>query len=62
MRFHFHSLRPILCTKERVSLRAKPSLPYYTRKGGYGNLVALNFDSKEIVIQSVMDEVNFKGI
>jgi len=35
---------------------------YFTRKAGYGNLVALNLDNMEITIQSVMDEVNYKGV
>jgi len=35
---------------------------YFTRKAGYGNLIALNTDSMEYVIQSVMDEVTYKGV
>ncbi len=35
---------------------------YFTRKAGYGNLVALNIDTMEYAIQSVMDEVNYKGV
>ena len=35
---------------------------YFTRKAGYGNLVALNLDAMEYTIQSVMDEVNYKGV
>ena len=34
---------------------------YFTRKAGYGNLVALNVNNMEYTIQSVMDEVNYKG-
>ena len=35
---------------------------YFTRKAGYGNLVALNLDTMEYVVQSVMDEVIYKGV
>ena len=34
---------------------------YFSRKAGYGNLVALNLNKMEYVVQSVMDEVNYKG-
>jgi len=35
---------------------------YFTRKAGYGNLVALNLDTMEYAIQSAMDEVTYKGV
>ncbi len=35
---------------------------YFTRKAGYGNLLALNLDNMEYAIQSVMDEVTYKGV
>jgi serine/threonine protein phosphatase 1 len=34
---------------------------YFPRKAGYGNLVALNLDSMEYVVQSLMEEVNYNG-
>ena len=35
---------------------------YFTRKAGYGNLLGLNLDTMEYAIQSVMDEVTYKGV
>jgi len=35
---------------------------YFTRKAGYGNLLALNLETMEYAIQSVMDEVTYKGV
>ncbi len=35
---------------------------YFSRKAGYGNLVALNLNTMVYVVQSLMDEVNYKGV
>jgi serine/threonine protein phosphatase 1 len=35
---------------------------YITQKAGYGNLLALNLDKMEYLVQSLMDEINYKGI
>ncbi len=34
---------------------------YFKRKAGYGNLLALNLDTMEYLVQSVMDDFDYKG-